>query len=43
MTEHLGDDEGEELLSEDGVEIGVGGQPPKARDLLCFPRGVCGR
>ncbi len=33
MVDHLGDDEGEELLREFGIEVGFLGQPPQPRDL----------
>lgn len=42
MTDHLGDDEGQELLCEFRVQVSVFGQSAKMSDLSAFPRRICG-
>lgn len=42
MVDHLGDDEGEELLRELGIEVGFLGEPPQSGDLPGLP-GFVGR
>lgn len=43
MTNHLGDDEGQEFLRELWVQVGVFGQLAKVSNLSTLPRRICRR
>ena len=43
VTDHLLDDEAEELLAEFRIEFGLFGECAQARDLALLPRGIGGR
>lgn len=43
MTDHLGDDEGQELLCELRVQVRIFGQPAEVGNLPALPLGICGR